>query len=177
MLKIVRVWCYAMLFSAAVARSGQIPSSYKEIVKGSRVFLRQERPADAKVKAEQAIKLDSTRYEPFALLPLVAIHGGDTVAATVALRKAQHNPDGSDKRWLLIPPRAASTGRMLPLSSLLDDDTPKPQRSPAGTSSSREALLQAGQPKLAPITNRFCLSGLEDALFSSESNARSPLSK
>jgi uncharacterized protein len=66
----------------------QTVQSYDSLISQARVLLKKEEPAEAKAKAEESVKLDSKRYESYAVLTLIAIKQNDSAAAKAALDKA-----------------------------------------------------------------------------------------
>jgi hypothetical protein len=63
-------------------------ADYKDLVQQARALLQEEKPIEAKAKADAAVRLEPKRYEPYAMLALIAVKQGDLAAAKEALAKA-----------------------------------------------------------------------------------------
>jgi uncharacterized protein len=63
-------------------------ANYDDMIQQARALLKEEKPIEAKTKADEAAKLDPKRYEAFAVVALIAVKQGDTVAGKVAVAKA-----------------------------------------------------------------------------------------
>jgi tetratricopeptide (TPR) repeat protein len=120
--------------AACTACLGQT-AKYEEIIKDARSLLKEEKPVEAKAKAEEAAKLDSRRYESYAVLALIAIQQNDSAAAKAAL----------DKALELAPAEKRAS-----LESLRDKLPASPSQGAAQSTASPQAL----QPSLPPDARR-----------------------
>jgi tetratricopeptide (TPR) repeat protein len=85
--------------------------NYDEMIKEARALMKEEKLPEAKAKADEAVKIDPKRYEAFAVIALIDIKQGDTVAGKDAVAKALQLAPAEKKASLeALQKKLAETG-------------------------------------------------------------------
>lgn len=87
----MRRLCLALATACFLLQSGchkQPSASYEELIKQARAVLADGKLAEARAKADDAARLDPSRYDSFGLRFIIAIRQDDKEGARSALAKA-----------------------------------------------------------------------------------------